>query len=105
MDIKKKLGNNIRKIRMEHSLTQEALAEKINLSPKSLSQIELGNNFVSAETLDSLCEALEVSPRILFDFDDFESQKEISIDEINNRLLNNPKLMKTVYKIMTVLEY
>lgn len=105
MDIRKKLGNNIRKIRIEHSLTQEALAEKINLSPKSLSQIELGNNFISAETLDSLCIALEVSPRILFDFDDKEIPKEVTIEEINNRLVNNPKLLKTVYKIMTVLDY
>lgn len=52
MSIKKNLGNRIREIRISRSLTQEALAEKINLSAKSLSQIELGNNFVSAETLD-----------------------------------------------------
>ena len=51
MSIKKNLGNRIREIRVSRSLTQEALAEKINLSAKSLSQIELGNNFVSAETL------------------------------------------------------
>ena len=51
MSIKKNLGNRIREIRISRSLTQEALAEKINLSAKSLSQIELGNNFVSAETL------------------------------------------------------
>ena len=59
MNIKKQLGNRIREIRINCSLTQEAPAEKVNLSPKSLSQIELGNNFVSAETLDSLCNQSE----------------------------------------------
>lgn len=48
MTIKKNLGNRIREIRISRSLTQEALAELVNISAKSLSQIELGNNFVSA---------------------------------------------------------
>ncbi len=34
MSIKKNLGNRIREIRIRRSLTQEALAEKINLSAK-----------------------------------------------------------------------
>ena len=41
MSIKKNLGNRIREIRISRSLTQETLAEKTNLSAKSLSQIEL----------------------------------------------------------------
>ena len=67
MSIKKNLGNRIREIRISRSLTQEALAEKINLSAKSLSQIELGNNFVSAETLEEICKALDITHNVLFD--------------------------------------
>ena len=104
MDIKKQLGNKIRETRIKHCLTQEALADKINLSAKSLSQIELGNNFVSAETLDSLCIALDINPKILFDFDDFEIKKENYLEEINNKLKCNPTLLKTIYKIVKVLD-
>ncbi|MBQ7287804.1 MAG: helix-turn-helix transcriptional regulator [Candidatus Gastranaerophilales bacterium] len=104
MDIKKKLGNKIRELRIKRSLTQEMLAEKINLSPKSLSQIELGNNFVSAETLDSICIALEINPKSLFDFEELEIKKEDYLDEINIKLKHNPQLLKTIYKIINVLD-
>ncbi len=105
MDIKKQLGNRIREIRINCSLTQEALAEKVNLSAKSLSQIELGNNFVSAETLDSLCEALKINPKSLFDFENPDTDKEDYIDEIVKRLKNNPALLKTIHKIVIALDY
>ncbi len=105
MDIKKQLGNHIREIRINCSLTQEALAEKVNLSAKSLSQIELGNNFVSAETLDSLCKALKINPKALFDFENSDTSKEDYIDEIVKRLENNPALLKTIYKIVMALDY
>ena len=104
MDIKKKLGNKIRELRIKRSLTQEMLAEKINLSPKSLSQIELGNNFVSAETLDSICIALEINPKSLFDFEELEIKKENYLDEINIKLKHNPQLLKTIYKIINALD-
>ena len=104
MDIKKKLGNKIRELRIKRSLTQEMLAEKINLSPKSLSQIELGNNFVSAETLDSICIALEINPKSLFDFEELEIKKEDYLDEINIKLKHNPQLLKTIYKIINALD-
>lgn len=105
MSIKKNLGNRIREIRISRSLTQEALAEKINLSAKSLSQIELGNNFVSAETLEELCKALNINPNTLFDFKYSDVPAEISLDEINKRLKNNPNLLKMVYRIVMALDY
>ena len=104
MNIKKELGNRIREIRTAHSLTQEALAEKIGLSAKSLSQIELGNNFVSAETLNLLCRALDVTPKVLFDFGFAEISQKEAIDLINLKLKNNPKLLKTIYKIVIAAE-
>ena len=75
-----------RKIRLDRGLTQENLAEKINLSAKSLSQIELGNNFVSAETLNDLCEALEISPKNLFDFDETIDNSGVWVKEINEKI-------------------
>ena len=105
MTIKKNLGNRIREIRISRSLTQEVLAELVNISAKSLSQIELGNNFVSAETLEDICEALNINPKVLFDFGFSDVSNENSIEEIVKRLEKNPQLLKTVYKIVVALDY
>ena len=99
-DIKKQLGLRIKELRLSKSLTQEALAEKINISAKSLSQIELGNNFVSAETLNDLCNALNITPKNLFDFNYIDLKETDAIDEISCRLKNNPNLLKQIYKIV-----
>jgi len=104
MDIKKLLGNKIRELRLSHSFTQETLAEKIKLSPKSLSQIELGNNFVSAETLECLCQALNTTPKKLFDFCEDEMSEKNTISAIVSRLSDNPKLLKIISKIIVALD-
>lgn len=104
MDIKKKLGKKIRDLRVQHSLTQEALAEKINLSAKTLSQIEVGNNFVSAATFEKICSVLNLNPKILFDFDDYSIISQDPVEEISNRLRRNPALLKIIYKIVLALD-
>jgi len=104
MDIKKNFGKRIKEIRVGLGLTQEQLAEKTNMSSKSLSQIELGNNFVSAEALDLICEALDVQPKTLFDFEYFEISKDSLIDDIIKRSKKNPNLLKTLHKIVTALD-
>lgn len=103
MSIKKNLGYRIREIRISRSLTQEALAEKINLSAKSLNQI-LCNNFVSAETLDELCSALNITPNVLFNFKYSDVKESTSLEEITQRLQNNPTLLKTIYRIVLALD-
>ncbi|HIS74199.1 TPA: helix-turn-helix transcriptional regulator [Candidatus Galligastranaerophilus intestinavium] len=90
MSIKKNLGNRIREIRISRSLTQEALAEKINLSAKSLSQIELGNNFVSAETLEKILEKLNLEPDELFSFGGIKTN-----DELHKNILKNLETIKS----------
>lgn len=104
MDIKKNFGKRIREIRTGLGLTQEQLAEQINMSSKSLSQVELGNNFVSAEALDLICKALNVQPKILFDFDYIESDKKSLIDDVVSKAKSNPQLLKTLHKIAVALD-
>ena len=104
MNIKKNFGKKIKEKRLEKELTQEELAEKIGISPKSLSQIELGNNFVSAENLEAICQALSISPRVLFDFDINEKTKDEYLKYINNKTSNNIKLLNYVYKFLLIID-
>ena len=47
-------AGNLKKIRREHKITQEELAEKIGVSPGTISNIERGLSFPMAETIDKL---------------------------------------------------
>lgn len=102
MEIKKLFGKKVKEKRLALALTQEALAEKIGISAKSLSQIELGNNFVSAENLEAICEALAVSPRYLFDFQDDENVDKLKI--LNEKMKNNEVLLSKLYAVMAIIE-
>lgn len=63
------LGKNIKRLREEFGLTQEEFAEKIKLSPQTVSLIEAGKYFTTAETLDNICNTFEIKPSILFELD------------------------------------
>lgn len=52
MDIKKSLGTRIKELRKQRSLSQEKLAELVEISQNALSYIETGDNFCTAETLE-----------------------------------------------------
>ena len=104
MDIKKNFGKKIKEKRLERELTQEQLSELIGISPKSLSQIELGNNFVSAEKLELICKALYISPNILFDFDNIEKNKSEQLKYVIKKICKNKKLLEMVYKFILIIE-
>ncbi|MGN0014200.1 MAG: helix-turn-helix domain-containing protein [Candidatus Gastranaerophilaceae bacterium] len=101
MDIKKLFGKKVKEKRMKLMLTQEELSEKIGISAKSLSQIELGNNFVSAENLNAICSALNTNPKTLFDFSDDNTDKFLYIQE---KLSKDNKLLNKIYQIISIIE-
>lgn len=55
-----KIGQQIRKIRKAHGLSQEELAEKINISTTHMSHIETGNTKLSLPVLVDIADALDV---------------------------------------------
>ena len=54
MGIKKDLGIKIKRMRLKRGMTQESLSEAVNISQRTLSGIEIGENFCTAETLDKI---------------------------------------------------
>ncbi|MBO5738771.1 helix-turn-helix transcriptional regulator [bacterium] len=102
MNIKQSFGKKIKEKRLSQHLTQEELAEKIGISPKSLSQIELGNNFISANNLEQICLALDIQAKNLFDFEN-ENSKE-KMEYIINKLKQNSSLLNKIYKIISIIE-
>ena len=74
--IKAIFGANIKKFRKKQHLTQELLAEKLEITQKHLSTIETGANFVSADLLEKITRQLHVSASALF-----YSSEEIHVDD------------------------
>ena len=56
---------NLRSVRMQQKLSQEALAHKARLSVSYISMLERGARVPPLETLEALAKALDVSPLYL----------------------------------------
>lgn len=101
MNIKKLFGKRIKEIRTRLYLTQEELAERIGISAKSLSQIELGNNFISAENLSAICSALKINPKVLFDF---QPEEDNNFEYVVSKLKDNKILLNKISQIIQIIE-
>ena len=74
----------------------------LNISQRTLSGIECGNNFLTAQTMEKILEVLEISPDELFYMEYLKSKKEIVaelIDDIKSQAENEEKL-RTLYKVV-----
>jgi transcriptional regulator with XRE-family HTH domain len=57
---------NLKKFRKEEGLSQEALAERCDVSPNHIGQIEMGRRFPSIELIERIAAILKVEPYRLF---------------------------------------
>lgn len=62
------LGRNLKKYRLTTGLTQERLAEIVNIHPTYVGKLEAGKNNPSAKLLFRLAIAMNVTVKDLFDF-------------------------------------
>lgn len=65
-DVRTILGRNVKSYRKQKGLSQEKLAEMIDVSVKHLSTIESGSAFLSADLLQNLADTLDVPVYLLF---------------------------------------
>lgn len=64
-----KIGLRVRSLRKRKGITQERLAELVDKTPETISNIERGASSPSLQTLELLTKHLGVPIRELFDFD------------------------------------
>lgn len=67
MDIRKRIGWNLRRLRAQHALTQEDFATDSGFDRGYISGVERGVRNPSVLVLERLCTALEVDVAELFD--------------------------------------
>ena len=102
-NIKVLLGKRIKELRNKRGFTQEFLAEKIGVGQRNLSKIECGNNFVTADTLQKIINAFEISAKELFDFEHNQS-KEILKKELINAINEEKIDIKLLYNFYEALK-
>lgn len=102
MDIKSLFGKKIKQYRILRGYTQEQLAEMLNISQRTLSGIECGTNFLTAQTMEKILDVLKISPDELFYMEYLKPKKELIlelVDDIKSQADNEEKL-RTIYKVV-----
>ena len=101
-DIKKLFGKRIKELKIKQGLTQEQLAEMIEVGERNLSKIECGNVFVKASTITKLIKALKVEPQELFEFSQYQNNLK---QELITAIQNNDVDVDLLYKIYRSIKY
>ena len=96
------IGQKLKEYRKKLNISQEKLAELINVDPTTISNIENGKNYPSLINLENLLDVLESSFLEAFDFNHKNDQKNL-INEITEILKDNPKKLEDFYKIVIAL--
>jgi transcriptional regulator with XRE-family HTH domain len=61
-------GVKLREVRKAKDLTQEALSYMCDIELSTLNRIELGKANTSLSQIKTICDALDIHPKLLFDF-------------------------------------
>lgn len=104
-NLKTKLGQRIKYLRKSQNITQEKLAELINMDITSLSKIETGRNYPQPETIEKIAKALNVNINYLFSFQSLNTKNEYieAITQNINLIQNNEEKLKLLYTISSAL--
>lgn len=97
------LSYNIIRFRKERGLTQEQLANLLNVSVSAVSKWELGNNRPDLELLPGLAEIFQISIDSLLGYEKSYKSVDKTIDQIN-ALLIEEKYSNAIEKALAVLQ-
>ena len=97
------IGSRLKKARTDKNLTQEKLAEKLDVSIAFLSRIERGNSHISLKRLSQVCDILGVTEGYILNGASSTSNNYLT-SEFND-ILNNVSAdkQKLIYKIAKII--
>ncbi len=98
MNNKQLLGKRIKELRKAQGLTQEQLAELIDIETGSLSAIESGRHFPSLPTLEKIAHYINTELEYPFKFTSILSVKEMREKIIKNIDKLSDENIKFIYK-------
>ena len=93
------IGERLKKARLDKNLTQEQLAEQIDVSIAFLSRVERGSSHINLKRLNQICNLLEVSEGYVLN--GASSNSDNYLEEDFAMLLKSvpPKTQKLIYNV------
>lgn len=93
------IGSRIKQARLAKNMTQEELADKIDISVAFLSRVERGNSHINLKRLNQLCGLLDVSEGYLLN--GASSSSENYLDKEFTDLIKSvsPDKQKLIYNV------
>ena len=93
------IGSRIKQARLEKNMTQEELADSIDVSVAFLSRVERGNSHVNLKRLSQLCNVLGISEGFLLN--GASSTSEHYLDKEFTQLIKSvsPEKQKLIYNV------
>lgn len=101
------LGSSIKELRTQKGVTQEQLAEYLNIQPNSVAKIETGRTFISSDVLANLCNYFNVEPSVLFSKKiEYPSTEQVNyINEIKRMLPSfSAEKLREIFNILLALK-
>jgi len=97
------IGERLKKARTDKKLTQEKLAEQLDVSIAFLSRIERGNSHISLKRLSEVCDILGVTEGYILNGASSTSGNYLTSEF--NEILNHttPDKQKLIYKLAKVI--
>ena len=97
------IGERLKKARMKCNMTQEQLAEELDVSIAFLSRIERGSSHISLKRLSQICDVLGISEGSILNGSSSNSNTYLS-SEFDDILKNTtPEKQKLIYKIAKII--
>lgn len=97
------IGERLKRARLVKGLTQENLAESLNISIAYLSRIETGTTKVNLRRLSEICRLLDVSESEILSGVSDDSDNYLN-DDLSNLLKNcSPEKQRLIYRIANII--
>lgn len=100
MNTKKLLGAKIRELRKRQKLTQEKLSEMVDINPRQMVRIEMGQSFPAVENLEQIAKSLGVSVATLFNNECFDEGKILREKIVSKLETFDEKALRFIYAVM-----
>ena len=104
MNLKQLIGKKIQILRIKRGLTQTELAKSVGISQRTLSGIEIGENFFTAETLQNIISSLGICLEDILTVEHLKPA-DILIRELIKDIKNlkDEDKIRNIYKVVKVL--
>ena len=97
------IAERLKKARIDNNLTQEKLAEKLDVSIAFLSRIERGSSHISLKRLSQICDILGITEGSILNGSSNNSDTYL-VSEFDDILKNTtPEKQKLIYKIAKII--